>query len=60
MSSELPVVLPGGEVGAHGVQALLPQDLLYEGRISHMNSQDGAKARLPHGAILVQSLQLGK
>ena len=58
MSSELPVVLPGREVGAHGVLALLPQDLLYECRFSHMDRQDGAKARLPHRAISVQPLHL--
>lgn len=59
MSSELPVVLPGGEVRAHGVLALLPQDLLDERRIGHVNGQDGAEARLPHGPVPLHSLQLG-
>lgn len=59
-SSELPVVLPGGQVGAHGVLALLPQDLLYELRLGYMNCQDGAKARLPHGAVLMESFHLGQ
>lgn len=58
MSPELPVVLPGGEVRAHGVLALLPQNLLNERWISNMNGQNGAKARLPHGPISLQALQL--
>lgn len=60
MSSQLPVVLPGGKVRAHGVLAFLPQYLLNERRVSHVNCQDGAKARLPHGAVPLRSFQLGK
>lgn len=59
MPPELPVVLPGGKVRAHRVLALLPQHLLDERRISHMNCQDGAEAGLPHGAIPLHSFQLG-
>ena len=59
MSSERPVVFPGGQVGAHGVLTLLPKDLLYERWISHMNGQNGAKACLPHGAISIHSFHLG-
>lgn len=59
MSSELPVVLPGGEVGAHGVLAFLPQYLLNERWIGHMNCQDGAKAGLPHGPVPSHSFHLG-
>ncbi|TNN81301.1 hypothetical protein EYF80_008361 [Liparis tanakae] len=59
VSSELPVVLPRGKVRAHGVLALLPQNLLNEHRISHMNCQDGAEAGLPHGPIPPHSFQLG-
>lgn len=59
MSSELPVVLPGGKVRAHGVLALLPQDLLNERWIGHVNGQDWAEARLPHGAVPLHSFQLG-
>ena len=59
MSPELPVVLPGGNVRAHGVLTLLPQYLLDERWIGHMNRKDGAEASLPHGAIPLQSFQLG-
>lgn len=59
VSSELPVVLPGGKVRTHGALALLPQHLLNERRISHMNRKDGAEARLPHGPIPLCSFQLG-
>jgi len=55
---EPPVVLPGGEVGAHGVSALLPQDLLDQGRLRHMHGEDAPEARLPHGAVALQALQL--
>lgn len=58
MSSELPVVFPGGEVRAHGMLALLSQHLLDERWIGHVNCQDGAKARLPHGTVPLHSLQL--
>lgn len=58
VSSELPVVLPGGEVRAHGVLALLPQHLLNERWIGHMNCQDGAEARLPHGPVPLHAFQL--
>lgn len=59
VSSELPVVLPGGQVRAHGVLALLPQHLLNERRIGHVNCQDGSEARLPHGPVPPHSFQLG-
>lgn len=59
MSSESPVVLPGGEVRAHGVLALLPQDLLDQCRISHVHCQDWTKARLPHGPVPLHTIQLG-
>lgn len=59
MPSDLPVVLPGGQVRAHGVLALLPQYLLNERRIRHMDCKDGTEARLPHGAIPLQPLHLG-
>lgn len=58
MSSELPVVLPGGEVRAHGVLALLPQYLLNERRIGHMDCQDGTEARLPQGPVPLQPFHL--
>lgn len=58
MSSESPVVLPGGEVGAHGVLALLPEDLLDQRRISHVHCQDRTEARLPHGPVPPHSFQL--
>lgn len=60
MSSELPVVLPGGEVRAHGVLALLPQYLLNERRIGHMDCQDGTEARLPQGPVPLQPFHLGQ
>lgn len=60
MSSELPVVLPGREVRAHGVLAFLPQNLLYERRIGHMNCQDGTEAGLPHGPVPLHSFHLGR
>lgn len=60
MSSELPVVLPGGEVRAHGVLALLPQDLLNEHWIGHMNCQDGTEARLPQRPVPLQPFHLGQ
>lgn len=56
--SQLPVVLPGGQVRAHGVLALLPQDLLDERWLGHMNREDGAEAGLPHGAVAPHALQL--
>lgn len=59
MTSQLPVVLPGGKIRAHWVLAFLPQDLLNERWISHMNCQDGTKACLPHRSIPLDSLQLG-
>lgn len=59
MSSELPVVLPGGQVGPHGVLALLPQHLLNERWVGHVNRQNGAEARLPHGPVPLHSFQLG-
>lgn len=59
MSSEGSVVLPGGEVRAHGVLTLLPQDLLDQRRIGHVHRQDGTEARLPHGPIASHSFQLG-
>lgn len=58
MSPEFPVVLPGREVGAHGVLALLPQYLLDQHWIGHVNSQDGAEAGLPHGTVAVHAFQL--
>lgn len=59
MSSEFPVILPGGQIRTHGVLALLPQYLLNELWISHMNCQDGAEARLPHRAVPLHTFQLG-
>lgn len=60
MSSELPVVLPGREVRSHGVLAFLPQNLLYERRIGHMDCQDGTEAGLPHGPVTLHSFHLGR
>lgn len=58
MAAEVAVVLPGGQVGPHGVLALLPQHLLDQVRLGHVHRQDGPEARLPHGSVALVPLQL--
>lgn len=57
-SAELAVILPGREVRAHRVLALLSQHLLDQLRFGHMDCQNGPEASFPHGPVLSPALQL--
>ncbi|KAG7264769.1 hypothetical protein CRUP_007095 [Coryphaenoides rupestris] len=54
------------QVGDHGVQGVVvglhgpwtQHDLLDQGRLRHMHGEDAPEARLPHGAVALQALQL--